>query len=72
MTLEDLSHQYFKDYLNGKYTDGEFMLPSSRISMLFFDEARSKALAADDDIRYEAEALSEHINIQEMKWRGCQ
>ena len=68
MTLEDLSHQYFKDYLDGKYTEGEFMLPSSRISMLFFDEARSKCLAPNEDIAYEAEVLSEQIDAHEMKW----
>ena len=71
MTLEDLSHKYFKDWLDGKYTAGEFMMPASHISTMFFDEARSKALAADEDIIAEAETLSEAIDAHIMKW-SCQ
>jgi hypothetical protein len=71
MTLEDLSHKYFKEWLDGKYTAGEFMMPSSHISTMFLDEARSKALAADEDIIYEAETLSEAIDAHIMKW-SCQ
>jgi hypothetical protein len=71
MTLEDLSHKYFKDWLDGKYTAGEFMMPASHLSTMFFDEARSKALAADEDIIAEAETLSEAIDAHIMKW-SCQ
>jgi hypothetical protein len=71
MTLDDLSHKYFKDWLDGKYTAGEFMMPASHLSTMFFDEARSKALAADEDIIAEAETLSEAIDAHIMKW-SCQ
>jgi len=54
MTLEDLSHKYFKEWLDGKYTDGEYIMHASNLSTMFIDEARSKALAANDDIIAEA------------------
>ena len=64
MTLEDLSHKYFKDWLDGKYTEGEMMMRAAHLSTMFIDEARSLALAANEDIIAEAETLQEEMNNQ--------
>ena len=68
MTLEELSHKYFKDWLDGKYTEGEMMMRSCNLSTMFIDEARSKALAANNDIIAEAETLEEAMNEKIAKW----
>lgn len=70
-TIEDLSHKYFKDWLDGKYTAGEFMMPAAHLSTMFIDEARSKALAADEDIIAEAETLEDAMNEKIADW-SCQ
>jgi hypothetical protein len=70
-TIEDLSHKYYKDWLEGKHTAGEFMMPASHLSTMFIDEARSKALAADEDIIAEAETLEEAMNEKIADW-SCQ
>ena len=69
-TIEDLSHKYFKDWLDGKHTAGEFMMPASHLSTMFIDEARSKALAADEDIFAEAETLEDAMNDKITDWRN--
>jgi len=68
-TIEDLSHKYFKDWLDGKYTEGEFMMPASHLSTMFIDEARSLSLAAKEDILAEAETLEEAMNDKIANWR---
>jgi hypothetical protein len=68
-TIEDLSHKYYKDWLDGKYTAGEFMMPASHLSTMFIDEARSLALAAKEDILAEAETLEEAMNDKIADWR---
>jgi hypothetical protein len=68
MTLEDLSHKYFKDWLDGKYTDGEYIMHASNLSTMFIDEARDKALAANEDIILEAETLEEAVHEKIAKW----
>ena len=70
MTLDELSHKYFKEWLDGKYTDGEYIMHASNLSTMFIDEARSKALAANDDIIAEAETLEEAMNEKLAKWRS--
>lgn len=70
MTLEDLSHKYFKDWLDGKYTEGEYMMRASHLSTMFIDEARSKALAANEDIIAEAETLEEAMEDKLTDWRN--
>jgi hypothetical protein len=70
MTLDDLSHKYFKDWLDGKYTEGEFMMRAAHLSTMFIDEARSKALAADDDIMAEAETLENAMEDKLTDWRN--
>jgi len=70
MTLEDLSHKYFKEWLDGKYTEGEFMMRAAHLSTMFIDEARSKALAADDDIIAEAETLEDAMEDKLTDWRN--
>ena len=37
MTLEQLSHNYFHDWLSGKYNEGEFMGKASHLSTMFID-----------------------------------
>lgn len=69
-TIEDLSNKYFKDWLDGKYTEGEAMMPASHLSTMFIDEARSKALAADEDIFAEAETLEDAMNDKLTDWRN--
>ena len=69
-TIEDLSHKYFKDWLDGKYTEGEMMMPASHLSTMFIDEARSKCLAADEDIFAEAETLEDAMNDKLTDWRN--
>jgi hypothetical protein len=68
MTLEDLSHKYFKEWLDGKYTEGEFMMRAAHLSTMFIDEARDKALAANEDIILEAETLEEAVHEKIAKW----
>jgi hypothetical protein len=70
MTLEDLSHKYFKEWLDGKYTEGEFMMRAAHLSTMFIDEARSKALAADEDIMAEAETLENAMEDKLTDWRN--
>ena len=70
MTLEDLSHKYFKDWLDGKYTEGEAMMRATHLSTMFIDEARSKALAADEDIMAEAETLENAMEDKLTDWRN--
>ena len=70
MTLEDLSHKYFKDWLDGKYTEGEMMMRASHLSTMFIDEARDKALAADEDIIAEAETLEDAMEDKLTDWRN--
>jgi hypothetical protein len=70
MTLEDLSHKYFKEWLDGKYTEGEFMMRAAHLSTMFIDEARSKALAADEDIIAEAETLEDAMEDKLTDWRN--
>ena len=69
-TIEDLSHKYFKDWLEGKHTAGEFMMPASHLSTMFIDEARSLSLAADEDIIAEAETLEDAMNDKIADWRS--
>jgi len=69
-TIEDLSHKYFKDWLDGKYTAGEFMMPASHLSTMFIDEARYLSLAADEDIIAEAESLEDAMNDKLTDWRN--
>jgi len=68
-TIEDLSNKYFKDWLDGKHTAGEFMMPASHLSTMFIDEARAKCLAADEDIIAEAETLEDAMNDKLTDWR---
>lgn len=70
MTLEQLSNNYFKDWIDGKYTAGEFMMPAAHLSTMFIDEARSKCLAADEDIIAEAETLEEAMNDKITDWNN--
>jgi hypothetical protein len=70
MTLDDLSHKYFKDWLDGKYTEGEMMMRAAHLSTMFIDEARSKALAADEDIMAEAETLENAMEDKLTDWRN--
>ena len=44
MTLEQLSHNYFHNWLSGEYNEGEFMGKASHLSTMFIDEARSLVL----------------------------
>jgi len=69
-TIEDLSHKYFKDWLDGKHTEGEAMMPASHLSTMFIDEARYLSLAADEDIMAEAESLEEAMNDKLTDWRN--
>jgi hypothetical protein len=71
MTLEQLSHNYFHDWLSGKYNEGEFMGKASHLSTMFIDEARSLALAPHEDIIAEAETLEEAVNEKISDW-SCQ
>jgi hypothetical protein len=70
MTLEDLSHKYFKDWLDGKYTEGEMMMRAAHLSTMFIDEARSLALAANEDIIAEAETLENAMEDKLTDWRN--
>jgi hypothetical protein len=70
MTIEDLSHKYFKDWLDGKYTEGAAMMRAAHLSTMFIDEARSKALAADEDIMAEAETLENAMEDKLTDWRN--
>ena len=71
MTLEQLSHNYFHDWLSGKYNEGEFMGRACNLSTMFIDEARSLALAPHEDIMAEAETLEEAVNEKISNW-SCQ
>jgi hypothetical protein len=71
MTLEQLVNNYYRDWLDGKYNEGEFMGRACNLSTMFIDEARSLALAADEDILAEAETLEEAVNDKIADWR-CQ
>ena len=46
------------------------MMPASHLSTMFIDEARSKALAADEDIIAEAETLEDAMNDKLTDWRN--
>ena len=70
MTLDELSQQYFSDWLKGKYTDGDMMMRSHHLSTKFIDEARYLSLAADEDIMAEAESLEEAMNDKITDWRN--
>ena len=70
MTLEDLSHKYFKDWLDGKYTEGAAMMRAAHLSTMFIDEARSLALAANEDIIAEAETLENAMEDKLTNWRN--
>jgi hypothetical protein len=70
MTLEDLLHKYFKDWLDGKYTEGEMMMRAAHLSTMFIDEARSLALAANEDIIAEAETLENAMEDKLTDWRN--
>jgi hypothetical protein len=71
MTLEQLVNNYYRDWLDGKYNEGEFMGKASHLSTMFIDEARSLALASNEDIIAEAETLEEAVNERISKW-SCQ
>jgi len=71
MTLEQLVNNYYRDWLDGKYNEGEFMGKASHLSTMFIDEARSLALASNEDIIAEAETLEEAVNERISKW-NCQ
>jgi hypothetical protein len=70
MTLDELAHKYFKDWLDGKYTEGEMMMRASHLSTMFIDEARSLALAANEDIIAEAETLENAMEDKLTDWRN--
>ena len=71
MTLEQLSHNYFHNWLSGEYNEGEFMGKASHLSTMCIDEARSLALAPHEDIMAEAETLEEAVNEKISDW-SCQ
>jgi hypothetical protein len=71
MTLDELSHRYFSDWLKGKYTEGKIMMRSCNLSTKFIDEARYLSLAADEDIMAEAETLEDAMNDKIANW-SCQ
>jgi hypothetical protein len=64
MTLEELANNYFAHFMKLKNTKGNYMERINTLSTEFIDEARSKALAADDDIMAEADTLQEEMNNQ--------
>ena len=70
MTLEQLVNNYYRDWLSGKYNEGEFMGKASHLSTMFIDEARSLALASNEDIMAEAETLEEAINDKIADWNS--
>ena len=70
MTLEQLVNNYYRDWLDGKYNEGEFMGKASHLSTMFIDEARSLALASSEDIIAEAETLEEAINDKIADWNS--
>ena len=71
MTLEQLVNNYYRDWLDGKYNEGEFMGKASHLSTMFIDEARSLGLAPHEDIMAEAETLEEAVNEKISDW-SCQ
>ena len=64
MTLEELANSYFAHFMKLKNTKGDYMERINTLSTEFIDEARSLALAANEDIIAEAETLQEEMNNQ--------
>jgi hypothetical protein len=66
MTLEELAHHYFDMWVNGSFCvagdDNDIMMRGDDVADIFIEDARGKGLATDDDIRAEANTLSEAID----------
>ena len=71
MTLEELAHHYYDMWVNGSFCtagpDDDVMMRGDDVADFFIEDARSKGLAAEDDIRAEANTLSEAIDEKANK-----
>jgi len=71
MTLEELAHHYYDMWVNGSFCvageDNDVMMRGDDVADIFIEDARGKGLASDDDIRAEANTLSEAIDEKASK-----
>lgn len=71
MTLEELAHHYYDMWVNGSFSkagpDFDLMACGDDVADFFIEDARGKGLASDDDIRAEANTLSEAIDEKASK-----
>jgi hypothetical protein len=66
MTLNELAEHYFHGWKNGSFTidmdDHEIAARGDDVADMFIEEARSRALACEEDIQAEAGTLAEAID----------
>jgi hypothetical protein len=71
MTLEELAHHYYDMWVNGSFCtagpDDDVMMRGDDVADAFVEDARGKGLASEDDIRAEANTLSEAIDEKASK-----
>jgi len=66
MTLNELAEHYFHGWKNGSFTidmeEYELAARGDDVADMFIEEARSRALACEEDIQAEAGTLAEAID----------
>lgn len=71
MTLEELMNHYYDMWVNGSFSKAgpkhDVMMSGDEVADFFIEDARGKGLASDDDIRAEANTLSEAIDEKASK-----
>jgi hypothetical protein len=71
MTLEELMNHYYDMWVNGSFSKAgpkhDVMMRGDDVADAFVEDARGKGLASEDDIRAEANTLSEAIDEKASK-----
>ena len=66
MTLDELAEHYFYGWKSGSFTidmdDHEIAVRGDDVADMFIEEARTRALACEEDIQAEAGTLAEAID----------